>query len=84
MALSIRNPWAEKLARRVAAESGESLTEAVIHVLEERLECLEGRNTAADVAGDIMKISLRCRALPEKDRRGVDEIMGYDERGLPR
>jgi antitoxin VapB len=37
MTLSIRNPRAEKLAREVAAESGESLTEAIIHALEERL-----------------------------------------------
>ena len=42
MALSIRNPRAEKLAREVAAESGENLTEAIIHALEERLERLKG------------------------------------------
>ena len=83
MALSIRNPRAEKLAREVAAESGENLTEAIIHALEERLERLKGRHSAADVAGEIMKISLRCRALPERDPRSADEILGYDERGLP-
>ena len=84
MALSIRNPQAEKLAREVAAESGESLTEAIIHALEERLRHLRGCHTATDVAGEIMKISLRCRALPEMDRRGADEILDYDEQGLPR
>lgn len=83
MALSIRNPRAEKLARQVAAESGENLTEAIIHALEERLERLKGRRTITDVAGEIMKISRRCRALPEKDQRSPDEILGYDERGLP-
>lgn len=83
MALSIRNPRAEKLARQVAAESGENLTEAIIHALEERLERLIGRCTATDVAEEIMKISLRCRSLPDRDRRGADEILGYDERGLP-
>ena len=83
MALSIRNPQAEKLAREVAAESGESLTEAIIHALEERLERLKGRRTTTDVAEEIMKISLRCRALPEKDQRSADEILGYDERGIP-
>jgi antitoxin VapB len=83
MALSIRNPRAEKLAREVAAESGEGLTEAIIHALEERLERLKGRRTITDVAEEIMQISLRCRALPEKDQRSADEILGYDERGLP-
>lgn len=81
MALSIRNPRAEKLARQVAAESGENLTEAIIHALEERLERLKGRRTATDVAEEIMKLSLRCRALPDQDRRSSDEILGYDERG---
>ncbi|MFZ2446593.1 MAG: type II toxin-antitoxin system VapB family antitoxin [Syntrophobacteraceae bacterium] len=83
MALSIRNPRAEKLARQIAAESGESLTEAIIHALEERLQRLKGRRTATDVAEEIIKISLRCRTLPDKDQRGADEILGYDERGLP-
>jgi antitoxin VapB len=83
MALSIRNPRAEKLARQVAAESGESLTQAIIHALEDRLERLKGRRTTADIAEEIMKISLRCRALPEKDQRTPDEILGYDDRGLP-
>jgi hypothetical protein len=36
-----------------------------------------------DVADEIMRISHRCRALPERDQRCADEILGYDERGLP-
>jgi antitoxin VapB len=83
MALSIRNPRAEKLARQVAAEVGEGLTEAIIHALEERLERLKGRRATTDVAEEIMKISIRCRALPETDQRSTDEILDYDERGLP-
>jgi antitoxin VapB len=84
MPLSIRNPRAEKLARQVAAKSGENLTEAIIHALEERLARLTGRGAATDVAEEIMKISLRCRALPDRDRRSADEILDYDENGLPR
>lgn len=84
MALSIRNPRADKLARQVAAESGENLTEAIIHALEERLARLKGRRAAIDVAEGIMKISRRCGALPEVDPRSADDILGYDERGVPR
>lgn len=84
MALSIRNSRADKLARQVAAESGESLTEAIIHALEERLQRLKGRRRAAEVAEEIMNISRRCRALPDIDPRNADEILGYDETGLPR
>ncbi|MHC1729090.1 MAG: type II toxin-antitoxin system VapB family antitoxin [Syntrophobacteraceae bacterium] len=83
MALSIRNPRAEKLARQIASETGENLTESIIHALEERLQRLKGRRTATDVAEEIIKISLRCRALPDKDQGSADEILGYDEKGLP-
>jgi antitoxin VapB len=74
MAFSIRNPRAEKLARQFAAESGESLTEAIIHALEERLERLKRRRTTTDFAKEIMKISLRCRALPGKNQRTAREL----------
>ena len=31
----------------------------------------------------IMEISRRCAALPELDPRSADDIVGYDENGLP-
>jgi antitoxin VapB len=40
MALSIRNAKAEKLARELAAESGETITQTITRALEERLERL--------------------------------------------
>lgn len=81
MAISIKNDRAEKLARQVAAETGESLTEAVIHSLEERLERLKGRRSAPDLAETLMAISRRCSALPDLDIRSPEEILGYDEKG---
>ena len=83
MALSIRNPKAEDLAREVAAEARENITQAIIHALEERLERIRGRRTAADIAEEIMKISQRCRTIPEKDSRAPEQILGYDEKGTP-
>ncbi|MCP4682186.1 MAG: type II toxin-antitoxin system VapB family antitoxin [Desulfobacterales bacterium] len=82
MALSIRNQQAERLAREVAVESGENLTQAIIHALEERLERLKGRRTTTDTAQEIMWISRRCSALQEQDQRLPDEILGYDHRGV--
>ncbi|HYX25009.1 MAG TPA: type II toxin-antitoxin system VapB family antitoxin, partial [Thermoanaerobaculia bacterium] len=38
MALSIQNPEAEQLARELADRTGESLTEAVVNSLRERLQ----------------------------------------------
>jgi len=83
MPLSIRNSRAEKLAREVAALSKENLTQAIIHSLEERLERLQGRRTSMDIAEEIMKISSRCRSLPDRDTRTADEILGYNQIGVP-
>ena len=83
MALSIRNPKAEKLARELAAVSGETITQAITQALEERLERLHGRSTTTDLVEEILKISKRCRAIPDMDQRSVDEILGYNHVGVP-
>lgn len=75
------NDRAETLARQVAAETGESLTEAIIHSLEERLERLKGRRSAPDLAETLIAIGQRCSSLPDLDTREPDEILGYDEAG---
>ena len=83
MALSIRNPKTEKLAREIAAESGETITQAITLALEERLQRLRGRSTTTDLAEEILKISKRCSAIPDRDKRPADEILGYDATGVP-
>jgi antitoxin VapB len=83
MALSIRNPKTEKLARELAAQSGESITKAINQALEERLERLRGRSTAPDLVEEMLKISKRCSAIPDRDQRSADEILGYDSVGVP-
>lgn len=81
MALSIRNEHAERLAREVARESGENLTQAIVHSLEERLQRLRGRRNLTSLEEDIMNISKRCSSLPDLDSRSPDEILGYNEDG---
>ncbi len=70
-----------ELARQVAAETGESLTEAIIHSLEERLERLKARRAAPDLAETLIAIGRRCSSLPDLDTREADVILGYDETG---
>ena len=82
MPLSIKNPRTERLARSVAEQTGESLTGAITRALEERLVRLNGRREAPDLADRLRRISARCAALPDRDPRSADEILGYDERGL--
>ncbi len=81
MALSIKNVRAERLARQVAQETGESLTMAVLHSLEERFEKLKGRRTAPDLVETILSISARCSDLPDLDDRSPEAILGYDVHG---
>jgi antitoxin VapB len=81
MALSIKNDLTERLARQVAGETGESLTEAITHALEERLERLKGRRSAPDLIETLMAISRRCSSLPDLDHRGAEEILAYDDIG---
>ncbi len=84
MALSIKNPEAERLARELARQTGESLTEAILKALHERLQRVMGRRRPLGLADQLDEIAKRCAALPVIDARSEDEILGYDEKGLPR
>jgi antitoxin VapB len=84
MALSIKHPEADRLARELADTTGETLTEAIINALRERLRREQGRVRPPRLRDDIRAIRHRCAALPVKDHRSPDEILGYDEKGLPR
>ena len=85
MPLSIKDPEADRLARKVAQITGETITEAVVHSLRDRLAKVE-RSAAEieDVVADAMAIADHCASLPLLDNRSADEIIGYDENGLPR
>lgn len=84
MALSIKHPEADRLARELAQRTGESLTEAVVVALRERLRRETGRRQAVSVSEQLREIRRRLAALPILDPRPADEIIGYDENGLPR
>ncbi len=85
MALSIRDPKTDRLARELAALTGETMTQAIRTALEERLgrERRRQEQRAAALADDLMAIGRRCAALPVVDDRPEEEILGYDERGVP-
>jgi antitoxin VapB len=83
MTLSIKNEEADRLARQLAEATGESLTEAVIRALRERLERVLGRRRAASLGDEIARMQERIARLPRLDERSDDEILGYDEQGVP-
>ncbi len=84
MALSIKHPEADTLAREVSKLTGESLTEAVVSSLRERLRVIRGRASAPRLEEELAAIRQRCSTLPVLDSRSAEEILGYDDRGLPR
>lgn len=83
MALSIKDAEADRLARELARRSGESMTQVIVTALRERLDRVRaaGKPTLSE---ELLAIGRRCAALPVKDRRSANEILGYDEHGLPR
>jgi antitoxin VapB len=83
MALSIKDREAEHLARELAKQKGESLTDAIVKALHERLQRVTGRHRPIGLADQLDDIAKRCAALPVIDERSEDEILGYDEKGLP-
>ena len=83
MALSIKSDEADQLARELAAETGETLTEAVVIALRERLDREHARH-AASMRTRLARLAADVAALPVADSRAPEEIIGYDDAGLPR
>jgi len=84
MALSLKDPEADRLAREVAERTGETLTGAIVVALRERLARLKGRSRRRPLSEELREIGERCASRPTLDDRTDDEILGYDENGLPR
>jgi len=84
MALSIKDPETERLARNLARLTGENITTATKRAVQERLHRLGGQSRKAALLLDMAEIRRRWSAMPLVDDRRPDEILGYDEHGLPR
>lgn len=80
--LNIKNDEAHKLATELAGLTGESLTAAVTLALRERLARERRRRRPDRIAARLMKIGSQYAGLPDSGR-SPDEILGYDEHGLP-
>jgi antitoxin VapB len=83
MALSIKGGEADRLARELAAATGETLTEAVETALRERLDREHARQ-AASMSTRLKRLAADVAALRVADDGTPEEIIGYDDAGLPR
>jgi antitoxin VapB len=82
--LSLKNPEAERLARELARRQGRSITQAVTEALRAELERERRRLRPTAIAERLLETARRYSSLPTLDRRSDEEILGYDETGVPR
>jgi antitoxin VapB len=85
MGVFIKKPEAEAKIRELASRTGETLTDAIERAVEERLQRLgpprrKGRVDHKKLA----ELLAYFDSLPVDDPRSPDEIIGYDEHGVPK
>ena len=83
VSLNIKNAEAERLARLVAREADETVTEAIAQALRERLARLRARRSSDHQLDRILELARQCSALPDLDPRSPDDVLGYDDAGAP-
>ena len=80
--LNIKNKETHALAARVAALTGETMTDAVTTALRERLARLE---ETSPLAAELLALGRDCAARLREPWKSADHAdLLYDERGVPR
>lgn len=83
MALNIKNAETDRLAHELAGLTGESITEAVTTAIRDRLTVVRRQRGRTGLHADVEQIQEFVASLPVRDSRTPEEIIGYDEFGLP-
>ncbi len=83
MPLFIKDLETETLARELARKTGETIPRAIRQSLFERLQRISDQRGNPAARENIMALLRRVDALPVLDQRSADEIIGYDENGVP-
>ena len=81
MALNIKSREADRLARELAAATGESITTAVTAALSERLARLRRGSAGGARDVELEAIWERSSKIQPIDGRSDDEILGYNDLG---
>ena len=83
MTVLIRDAEADRLVRELAARTGETITQAVKIAAQERLDRLAPPSSGRIDREKLDELLARFRDRRIEDPRSDDEIIGYDENGLP-
>ncbi|RKZ38101.1 MAG: antitoxin [Gammaproteobacteria bacterium] len=81
MALTINHPDANILVQELISYTGESLTQAVLNALRERIQ-KEKPKSVVSLKDELLQIGKECAALPVLDKRTPEEILGYNNSGV--
>jgi antitoxin VapB len=84
MAMNIKSPEAERLARELSGLTGENLTAAVTRALRAEVERVRREQSRKGLAERLLAIGRDCAKHMNPPLRSseIDDL--YDERGLPR
>jgi antitoxin VapB len=85
MAINIKNRKVEELIKEIRAETGEGVTATVLAALNREAETIRRRKhrQKAETRKKVMAIVKRARAKAINTHLTPEEIIGYDEYGLP-
>lgn len=80
MTVTIEDPRFEQTVKELAAATGEPEELSVQIAVQERLDRITHRK-GLELLESLREIQDRIEALPERDPRPIDEILGYNEHG---
>ena len=83
--LNIKDPEAHALAAELAQRTGQTLTRVVKDALRDRL--YQEKSKSPDqkrLVQRVLELAKRASSRPILDGRRAEEILGYDEFGVPR
>ncbi len=84
MPISIKREETVQLARALKQRTGKPMARVIHKALEERLRRLgDDEARRRRLLNELRAISRRVAALPERDARTHEDIIGYDEYGAP-
>ncbi len=83
MAINIKDEETDRLARELARATGESITVATRTSLEERLARVLAQRSKQRRGPELEELIQRGRSRTLLDARREDEILGYQQDGIP-
>lgn len=83
MSINVKNARADDLIRALTRITKQSITKIIIDALQEKLNKEQNKRLAPHLQEEILTIGHRCAHLPVIDKRSPEDILGYNQNGLP-